>query len=115
MFVDKYKSWVEKVVKNLQCSKGEESKALLDRFCRLELREDMLGALHHVRVLHRIATEYSCERKNLRWLERLVEKCDKWEKLFVSAVHVTKIDEDVIAEALIKDEIADEFAIGLMQ
>jgi len=115
MFVDKYKTWVEKIVKNLRCSKGAESKALLARFQRLELREDELGAFHHVRTLHKLAREYAQERKNLRWLGRLVERLGKWEKLFESILRITEIDEDSVVEALAKDEIDEEFAIGLMQ
>jgi len=112
-YVDRYASWVQKTKKNLTCAKGREGNELLSRFQTLELREDVLGCLNHSKILHKHIKEYGEEKQNIRWLEKLVFECERWEQLFDCTCRVSQLDKETIIQALIESEIDVEFAVNL--
>ena len=113
--VEKYKTWFQKEVKTLECSKGNEGNLLLNRFQSLELlNEDVLGVHTHILTLHRIVSEFLEERQNLRWLQKLAWECEHWKKLFEATARTTKVEENDVIRALVEDEIDMDLAIGLM-
>ena len=113
-YIDRYKLWYEKTEKNLQCSKGREGDEILVRLGSLSLREDILGCLNHSKVLHKHVLEFSEEKSDVRWLQKLVFECERWLQLFECTSRISQLDKDVIIQALIESEIDVDFAISLV-
>lgn len=114
MFVERYTIWYDKAVKNLQCTKGVEASELLNRFQRLKLREGLLGARVHAETLHRIISGFLKERKNLRWVKKLEDDCERWGRLFEATIRASQVDCDEVIEALANNEIDIDLAVGLI-
>lgn len=113
MYIERYKAWVNKMTVNLEKSKGAEGHLLRSRFQCLELREDLIGCLYHSTTLHSLIEEFGLERHNLRWVERLQVDCERWHHLFECSVRLSKLERDVIIQALVESNIDVEFAINL--
>jgi alkylhydroperoxidase family enzyme len=112
-FVEKYKLWLDRELKALRCSRWPEAAILLSRFQCLELRESLFGALDHSTKLNAVFVEFSNERQNLRWLEKLVHESSKWKLLFESTIRATQMSQEEIVEALVESQIDIEFAVNL--
>lgn len=112
--IKKYQNWFNKMGKDLVCSKRPESLELHKQFQCLELREDILGVKKHCEILHTLFTEFSKERKNLRWLEKLISECDQWGQVIHSVIRAQNVEEDVVLTALVKGEIQIDEAVDLL-
>ena len=111
--IDKYRVWVEKVVKNLQCSKGQEGNILLSRFQKLQLREDTMGALYHASKLCKVIGRFSDEKRTLKWSQKLERDCQMWKSLFASSIKAVEVDQEAVLNALVESEIDVEEAVSL--
>jgi hypothetical protein len=100
--------------KELVCSKRPESLELHKQFQSLQLREDILGVKKHCEILNNLFTEFSKERKNLRWLEKLISECDQWGQVIHSVIRAQSVEEDVVLIALVRGEILIDEAIEML-
>lgn len=112
--IQRYKAWFSKKVENIKCTKGAEGQQFTCRFQTLPLTEGALGVYHHVSVIYRLAKEFDEERRNLNWVEKLVEECDGWKLLFESVLYSSSVDQDQIIDSLVKGGIDCETAVDLV-
>jgi len=112
--VTRYEAWYNKLTKNLSCSKGQEGAVLLSRVSLLEMEEGVLGGFVHIQTFKSIVEDFSNDRKNLRWVEKLIRDTERWKKTFEATLRVTPISEKCILEAFIEGKINVDLAIGLL-
>ena len=109
----RYNAWYVKLSKNLHCSKGQGGAVLSSRVELLKLKEGLLGGREHSRILKSIVTDFSEDRKNLRWVQKLMNECERWDKTFEATLRVTSIPEKDVLEALVEGSIDIDLAVGL--
>ena len=112
--VNRYEAWFSKLTKNLTCSKGQEGAVLLSRVSMLKLEEGVLGGFVHIQTFKSVVEDFSKDRKNLRWVEKLIRDTERWQKTFEATLRVTMISEQNIVEAFVEGKINVDLAIGLL-
>ena len=114
MIVRKYSTWFSKKIENIRYTKGAEGQLFTSRFQTLDLAESTLGAYHHVSIIYRLVREFSEERKNLRWVQKLISECDEWKQLFEAILYSTPVQGNQVIDSLVKGGIDCETAIDLI-
>lgn len=109
----KYEAWVLKLCKTLKCTKGQEGAILASRFSRLSMGNSLLEHYYYAKMLRVVVEDFSQDRKNLRWVEKLTGECERWDKVFESTLRVANEDASSVLTALVEGKIDIDLAVGL--
>lgn len=112
---ERYNIWFRKKRENLEKTKGLESKQLLARIQSLEETQNPFQLRRNIGLLYDIVKEYAQEKRNLKWLEQLVQEIKEWNAIMESEVSLSSYSLGDVLDGLFAETLDVDQAIDLLE